>query len=579
MSTQLSQMLECTDELYGALSPDAPLFTGQNFLELKDDVQTFLCNLVSTSNSYHMPLLKHCQIIKTSPALDLEWAASNPSQDNLKQLEFVIEQAAGRNAHHIVRQFIANIFAAAISVTAGIVAIKIANRIDKSGSTGVVVGPSTAHLLYPESKQVIKNLFDSLLPQSANSVIQYQEAHRQLVDTSRNVVNCSPLRIQEAVKKIDAEVTTSLDALEQGKEPIQEPKTLNEVKAWLIIRQTFWLGQSRQRTNFLETADPEKVNGLIARQPEKQQIKFDFMVADIIGASYLGSSCGGRPLIYFHGPRGTGKSSTIKDLVKALEAKSLVFTQGDLTPEDIMGTNDNSTAYKTPTLPGAQPVFTKIKGALRDSVRQTGVTNPITSIEEFRFGELQKTPWKLSPYNLLFDSVVPEDIAEGELEDLREVIFFVVSNDHPKLFLSPDNPNREANAAFFNRFSILETVPLDDKVMARILEKSTAQIKQNVASKLGLAPPAPPAPPKVRAVRPIDPEKIAAAFEKAATIIDNSSELILQENKDLGGRTIQRVVAQLFRYVIVKCYLAAEPDYAPPKENIEYLIKQASGNK
>ncbi len=460
---------------------------------------------------------------------------------------------------------------------AGLTANAIAKRIDTQGQSERF--SSTSTLLYPKIEQVIKALFSSLFPMLNNDIDQYRKAHKQLIRASTHIAECLPLHIQDAVRRIDNNVTASLNALAHGEVSVEEPKTLNEVRAWLIIRQTFWLGQARRRANFLETVDINKLNALIARQPDAQRKKLDYLVTDIIGASVFGSSSGGRCQMLIHGPPGTGKSTFVEYLVDALGAKRLKFNQEELTSDDLMGISNTSAAYSLPTLPGAEPGFAKIKGALRDGVTKIGVKNSIVVLDEFRFSELQKVPWKLSQYNALLDPDVQASSSDGDLEDLSEVIFIILTNENPAQFLSNNNPDRDTNAAFFNRLPAIEMAPLSKDILERALRKHTMLTQENAATTLGLAPaPVSHTFPDQRCIRPLDVNKLEYAHRKVTGILDNFSQLILAENTDPGARTAQRIVRQIYRYAFVKYYLAEEEDYEVAHELIEDLIKGASAN-
>ena len=503
----------------------------------------------------------------------MKWDAPNPSQNNLAHFEAVLQQAgAGYDLQRIATSFGESLLAAAVAVAAGVAANSIAHHIDLPGKHTIVAGASTSALLHPAIEPVIKNLFHSLVPISRDDVAQYQSAHKTLIQSSKNIVTEVPPFIQKAVQRIDTHVDNSLRYLSKNCTPVEEPKTISEVAAWLYIRQVFWLGQPRKRINYLETVDMGKKQATINRQPKEQRRKVDLVFTDIIAASVLGSDCGGNPLYLIWGPEGTGKSKLQLDIADALGAVLLRFYQEQLIAGDIIGPSTYSMAYDPlPSLPGVQRHFPTMRGKLRDAVVRSGVRNPLAAIDDFQFSDLERRPMMIALYNQLFDIDPPKDKDDADgLEELKDVVFFVTSNDDPNKF-SP-NP---AIRALLSRFQILHTPPLDPETISQIVQTTTAQTQANAAAQLGLGPTEPPVPHKQRVIRPIDKDRMAAALKNATIITQNSTNRISNASKDPGARAPMRAARRIFGYALVKSYL----NEVVTEDDIKFVIQCASGNR
>lgn len=447
---------------------------------------------------------------------------------------------------------------ACVSVMAGLLASRISSRIEASGAQDnkQLIGTSVSALIYPHINGVVNHFASSILPISDDALYKCQAVFETIIRTSKPTMLLLPKEIQASISRIDIEIQNSIRALKQNQTPDFGPATIQAIYEVILIRQAFWLGQPRRCENYLNSLDSTLLAALVDRQPEGASDTFNEVANSIIASSIRGESDNSRPQFIIYGPAGTGKTTAVEALAKALGAPLIKLNYEKMEATDISGENYSWSISKIP----GEKENVKIKGAIRDAVRGSGIRNPIVLIDEFSAQEMKRSYWKEGMYKKLFNpDAVDDDNDKNGQENLAHVIFFILTNDKREDF-SP---------AMRSRFIEIDMPALDDETFRKIRDTRLSTSAEQFRSLL-------------REDRwqqdnqAITTELFSHAVDNAVDVASNHLEFISQKNKDKGARTIQAVVSQVIDHLLVEKLRAADPDYEVPDEKIKQMIEKRS---
>jgi MoxR-like ATPase len=219
-----------------------------------------------------------------------------------------------------------------------------------------------------------------------------------------------------------------------------------------------------------------------------------------------------------YGAPGTGKTTTIEALSKALGAPLIKLDFESLEADDLSGVRRT---WSAPCLPGETKGL-RVKGAIRDSVRDSGVRNPIVLIDEFSGRDLLRNTWKEIAYKKLFNQNHHLANEQG-LEDLSHVIFILLTNDS----------RQDLSPAIRSRFIEFDWPDLDDETLAKVLSSCLSETISELQNSLEQ---------KLQEGENTKEKHEAAvrALSEAQMTTKKYSSFILSCNSDLGARTIRQ---------------------------------------
>lgn len=487
----------------------------------------------------------------------------NPFLVNEQYLERLKQEISGRSLKQTVEVLIKDLVTAGISVLAGFLASAIARRLlevhDETSHT--LAGTSLVALIHPQIRRVVESVVGSLVPFATSEVRRCTALFEAIVrTTTEQSSNCSPF-IRQSVKRLDDSIRSSLVSLAADRTPSSYPTTTNEVEEAIALRQCFWLSQARRIANYLETLDLARLSDFINTLAPVLRLPFRVIVAGVVAASVRGVRNTWRVQILLLGPHGRGKDRIVRALAEMLQALLIDFPSETLTPTDLTGETDE---YKVGKFPGAASEL-KVKGRLRDAIREHGVRNPILFLNEFSFkGFGGMFGWRAPAMKKFLDTPKggPKD---NELEDLEHTNVILASNDDEKDF----------PAAFLDRFDVYDVPELDEDSAKRIISQRSSEVRRqfgvHTETSEELHKPSTLKSPWKTPDDVVNETLVSAAVTETNLVLQGFS-IEIAKHHAMGGRFTCRAVNRTFDFIWFEKVLHGDASYDVPREEILEVI-------
>ena len=252
----------------------------------------------------------------------------------------------------------------------------------------------------PRVDPILFEAASSLVDLSDNKIDTLEVIFRTVQETSVEVFTKSRPEAQEAVKRIDDDIEASLPHLRQGKVPPSRPKTVVEVHLWLLVRNTWWLGEPRRIHNHLETFKFKKSQKLLDSLSPDARLSMELMLAVIVSTSLFRSrevhkgegDMRGKRQFLILGKPGVGKSHFINELLVICGIKVIEVDQRSICDQYKAKIAPNilncQVSSGVDTLPGTPDTLIDYIGILNTKTRESGIKNPVFVFHEFSFPKI-----------------------------------------------------------------------------------------------------------------------------------------------------------------------------------------------